>query len=161
MEVPARELLTVIWNGEIVPGITFYGLTWPGRWARDKFPGSSWPAGTQAKESQLHGTDWEVIVWDVAVSSWPKGQAWRRAVHDSTAQLLAGGSVVAWLGREGYFCDPPDLFSPKCMSGGVLAAMTSAGDFDCAVDPDESLRHLGDEALLRLRLQAKGLADAS
>ncbi|HVX46630.1 MAG TPA: hypothetical protein VHC49_22245 [Mycobacteriales bacterium] len=57
------------------------------------------------------------------------------------------------------FCDPPDLFSPECMSEGILAALTSAGEFVGSVDPDAPLNPLTDEQMLRLRHYARGLAD--
>lgn len=58
------------------------------------------------------------------------------------------------------FCDPPELLTPDCMSGGVLAALTDAGDFRLAVRPDEPVAWLPDANLLRLRAHAAGLADA-
>src|SRR5262249_60069005 len=103
MQAPARELLTVIWDGEIVPGVTFYGLTAPGRWTGGKFPADSWPTGTEVKESRLGDAGWEVIVWDVAVGSWPRGEAWRCAGPDSTAQIPAPGRGNARPGRAGVF----------------------------------------------------------
>lgn len=47
------------------------------------------------------------------------------------------------------------------MSGGVLAAMTSDGDFVCPLDPDAPIAAIGDADLLRLRSVSAGLADAA
>lgn len=159
MEVPARESLTIVWSGEHVSGVTAYGLTSLGSWAGHEFPLAGWPAGTEVTESRLHGVAWEVVVWDVALSEWPRDAAWTLAVHDTLKQLVKGGCVLSWLGLEGYFCDPPDLFSPDCMSGGVLAAMASNGEFECPIDPDAPLQPLGDEVLVHFRRHAQGLAD--
>ncbi len=101
----------------------------------------------------------EVVVWDVAIVAWPTGQAWRDSVRRTLEALVDAGARVAWVGREGYFCDPPDLFDPTFMSGGVLAAMTSGGEFRCAVDPDQALATLTDDELLRLRAASDGLSN--
>lgn len=162
MTLPARETLVVFRDGDEVPGITVYGLMPPGGWTGGDFPYSSWPPGTETEESHIFGKDWEVILWDVALPAWPRGDAWRQAVHDTLAHVVSGGCLVSWLGAEGLpFSDPPDLFCQDQMSDAVLAAMTSAGDYECAADPDKPLAALPPSSLTRLRGHSRGLADAT
>jgi hypothetical protein len=73
--------------------------------------------------------------------------------------LIDVGCRVAWVGAEGIpFCDPPGLFDPDCMTGGVLAWLTSDGWFGCPLDPDQPLEPAPDRQLLRLRRWAGRLA---
>jgi hypothetical protein len=102
-----------------------------------------------------------VIVWDVAIAVWPSGDAWTRSVQGTLKLLVDCGARVAWIGLEGFFCDPPDLFEPALMSGSVLAAMTSDGCFCCPVDPDQPLATLTDKDLLQLRRASDGLSNAT
>lgn len=111
-----------------------------------------------ATASELYDGGWRVIVWDVPITEWPESDAWTIAVRSTFDSLLAAGCVVAWIGREGYFCDPPDLFLPSCMSEGVVAAATVGGFFSCPVVPDKPLKYLTDEELLEIRSQSDGLA---
>lgn len=161
MSKPAREILTIVKDGRLQAGVSAYGLRANDVSNPADFPHGAWPADTGWQEGSLHGQDWEVIVWDIAPSSWPAHPEWARVVKQTLRALIDAGCIVSWIGSEGYFCDPPDLFKPECMSGGVLAAMTQAGDFDCAVDPYEPLQVLPDEKLLALRAASHGLADAS
>ncbi len=156
---PAREILTVINGGEFRPGLSFYGLGRPGL-HQPRFPQEVWPEETEYHVSRLHGDAWQVMVWDVALLRWPYGEEWWRALHATLAAFIDMCYLVAWVGGEGYFCDPPDLFDPSCMSGGVLAAVTKEYDFTRTLDPNAPLRPLSDEQMLQLRQSAEGLADA-
>ena len=61
------------------------------------------------------------------------------------------GCRVAWVGAEEIpFCDPPGLFDPACMTGGVLAWPID-GSFGCPLDPDQPLTAASDEEMLQLR----------
>jgi hypothetical protein len=103
---------------------------------------------------------WEVVLWEFPVVTWPSAAELERAIRVTLATMIEGRCRVAWIGAEGIpFCDPPDLFSPDCTSGGVLAWMNDAGDFDCPLDPDGTLSPISDEEMLRLREHAEGLAD--
>jgi len=161
MSVPAREGLTVFFDGEERPGVIFYALARPGTTNSVVFPIGLWPRG-EARPFRLGGESWEVHGWDLALGEWPRGIDWTRAVHDTLKSLVDAGAVVAWVGAEGCpFSDPPDLLSPEWMSGGVLAAITSAGEFICAIDPDLPVQALSDDELASLRRHARGLADAT
>ncbi|MBW3615958.1 MAG: hypothetical protein KY439_11740, partial [Actinobacteria bacterium] len=90
---------------------------------------------------------------------WPPREVWLRSVRATFEVLVNAGASVAWIGLEGFFCDPPNLFDPAFMSGGVLAAMTSTGEFLCPLDPDEPVVALDDKELLRLREASEGLSN--
>jgi hypothetical protein len=161
MEAPARDTLTVFVEGEELPGVIVYGLRRPCR-APIEFPGREWHLSHEPQPFRLYGETWEVVGWDLALAAWPTSQDWPGVVQRTLSVMVAAGCVVAWLGAEGCpFSDPPDLFSPDWMDGGVLAALTSQGDFRCPVNPDEPLRYLSAADLELLRARATGLADAS
>lgn len=160
MQPPAREQLEIIWRGEQVPGITFYGLLPRGAWSEKPFPEYLWRWGVETGSSLLHNERWEVIVWDVAIAAWPPSEEWRSAIRQTLQWLVDAGASVAWVGLEGYFCDPPELFDPSCMSGGVSAALTRAGEFFCPLDPHQPLATLSDADLVRLRDASVGLSNA-
>ena len=157
---PAREQLAIIRGGTEVPGVTFHGLFAADGARRPAFPREAWAPDVEVQSSTLHGKRWQVLLWDVAFPEWPAGDAWRASVRTTFEVLVASGARVAWIGREGFFVDPPALFEPV-MSGGVLAAMTSDGDFVCPLDPDAPIAAIGDADLLRLRSVSAGLADAA
>lgn len=161
MEPPARETLTVFVAGEELPGVIVYGLRGPGL-PPIEFPSREWQLSHDPQPFRLHGDSWEVIGWDLAVATWPSAEDWPRVIERTLSAILATGCMVAWLGAEGCpFSDPPDLFSPDWMDGGVLAALTAQGDFLCPLSPDEPLRTLSTTDLELLRARAVGLADAS
>lgn len=161
MNAPAREVLTVFFDGDELPGVIFYALRPSGTGAEPDFPTDIWP-DTDTRGFRLHGHSWEVLGWDVVIHRWPSRGQWRETVRLTFQHLIEGGAVVAWLGAEGSpFSDPPYLFSPEWMTDSVLAAMTSDGDFVCAVDVDQPVQTLPDDELSRLRQHAQGLADAA
>lgn len=151
--------MTVIHDGLQVPGLNFYGLLYPDDELKIKFPGQVWP-DAKYSEFVLWGDGWRVVNWEVAVSVWPTGESFRKAVRETFKVLRQAGSVVTWIGAEGYFCDPPDLFSPDCMSGGVLAAATADGREWLSLDADEPVSPLSDEVLQELKQASPGLSDA-
>lgn len=161
MRPPLREVMTVIRDGLQTPGLSFYGLFRTVDHERElAFPTASWPHGTGHASSSLWGEGWGVLIWDVALPNWPRNDSFRSAMLDTFAAMLNAGSVVTWVGREGYFCDPPQLFLPGYMSGGVLAAETSGGEMWLDLDPDSPLEALPDAVLVRLRTASAGLSDA-
>jgi len=161
-QVPARDALTIFIDGDEVPGLIVYGLLPPGTRHAAMFPSSAWIAQPEAATFTLHGSGWEVFGWEVPIVIWPTDVEFQEAGCATMSAMIRGGSRVAWIGAEGVpFCDPPELFSPDCMSGGVLGWMTDAGDFGCELDPDAPLSPVADDVLLRLRGHAKGLADAT
>jgi hypothetical protein len=156
----ARDALTVFVAGEERPGIIVYGLVNRGGRSTSILPERVWPGAGVVDESLLVGDSWEVAAWDIALRQWPEGDAWSQAIKNVLRAHIDAGCVVAWVGAEGVpFCDPPQLFDARCMSGGVLAWMTSE-EFDCPLDPDQPLNPVDDEVLAWLRDRARGLADA-
>jgi hypothetical protein len=61
--------------------------------------------------------------------------------------LVEAGASVAWCGLEGYFADPPLLFDPAQMSGGVFASYAPSLGFKCASQLDGPLVALADSEL--------------
>lgn len=159
--IPAREILTIVADGEFRSGVIAYGLRRTGTSKKASFPSQSWPQEIEVAENVLHGDNWEVVRWDIQVDQWPQREDWKDVVEETLASLIEAGAVVAWLGQEGFFVDPPDLFNPEHMTGAVLAAMTDSGEFLCPIDPEKPLRSLSDSELMELRSASRGLADAN
>lgn len=154
--------MTIFVAGDEVPGLIVYGLFAPGSERKVEFPSRAWISSPVPNEFRLFGDGWEVLTWEVPIDIWPTGERWRAAMGSTLEAMIERGGRVAWIGAEGVpFCDPPELFSPDCMSGGVLAWMTDAGDSDLPLDPDRPLTPITDDALRELRLRARGLADAT
>ena len=153
--------MTIFVEGDEVPGLIVYGLFLPGSDRQVEFPSSVWISRPVPCEFRLFGDGWEVLMWEVPIDIWPTGERWRAAIRSTLKAMIERGGRVAWIGSEGGpFCDPPKLFSPDCMSGGVLAWMTDVGDSDIPLDPDLPLAPITDDGLRELRLHARGLADA-
>ncbi len=161
MRPPAREVLSVFWEGEEVPGLTFYGLRAPTSDALPEFPADEWDGRADCRSWRLHGEAWEVVVWTVRVDRWPGRDEFGFLTERTMHALREAGCVVSWVGREGFFTDPPGLFLPESMSQGVLAALSGATGFRTALDLDQPLRFLLDDELLELREASHGLASAS
>lgn len=158
---PARERLTIFLGGsEEVPGLSFYGLTTHAVKAHvPQFPRGRWPMCPAPEATLLQGEDWRVAGWDLHVASWPTGDGFRDAIRATLQVLINVGSRIAWVGAEGIpFCDPPGLFDPACMTGGVLAWLSREGAFGCPLDPDQPLTAASDEEMLQLRDRAGWLA---
>jgi hypothetical protein len=161
MTLAAREALSVFVDGDEVPGVIVYALRSPGSDSRVGFPTSLW-SGSEARPFRLLGESWEILGWDLPIREWRSGETWHRLVHRTLEELTRQGAVVAWIGAEGLpFSDPPGLFDPQWMSGSVLAALTSSGDFWSPLDPGMPVQSLTDEQLQRLRAHAHGLADSA
>lgn len=158
MKRQAQEVLRVFWEGEEVPGLTFYGLRRRGHSDTPVFPADAWDSLADHRRSHLHGDLWEVIVWDVRVARWPSAEKFHQVVRQTLEALLVGSCSVAWVGREGFFVDPPDLFLPEFMSEGVLAALSRETGFRIAVALDEPMQFLLDDELQELREAGGGLA---
>ncbi len=161
MRCPAREILRVFWEGEEVAGLTFYGIRTREQEDIPRFPAVKWDSLVDCRQSFLHGERWEVIVWDVKVTRWPSPGRFKEALRLTLEALLRGGCSVSWIGLEGFFVDPPDLFLPEFMSGSVLAAISEGTGLRLAVELDEPLQFLRDDELLELRQASKGLALSS
>src|SRR5579884_2189815 len=157
MKVPAREQLVVIYEGEEWPGIIIYGLGAPGSIQREAQEGL-WEPGQTVHKFILHGEHWEVLLWELPLTYWPSGDMWQSRLRDTLIAMIANGAVVAWVGAEGIlFSDPPYLFDPEHMSGGVLAWRTADGRTGGSLDPDQPLSPISDAEMLALRQYAHGL----
>lgn len=156
----ARDALTVFVGGDETPGLIFYGLAEPGVWADVGFPNDAWPSSPEPDVLDLEGNDWHVHGWELPIIIWPTGSGFQAAAHQTLGALIRGGCRIAWIGAEGIpFCDPPRLFDPECMSGGVLAWMTDDGRFDCPLNPDDALAPVSDNDLRILQSHAQGVAN--
>lgn len=156
----ARDSLVVVVDGEEIPGLIFYGLAAPGSRRPGVFPSSRWRSAPPVVEFLLHGEAWEVVAWELPVIIWPLGDEFVDAVRSTLDALIRQGCRVAWAGAEGVpFCDPPQLFDPACMAGGVLAWMTDDGAFGCPLHPDLPIASADAECLYMLRNHSRGLAD--
>lgn len=133
----------MVWDGSEEPGVLVFGLFPPEATMAPAFPHDRWPSETAVRHATLGGDGWQVWEWAVQLDRWPTGAGWRAAVEAALSALLDDGAEIAWLGMEGRFCDPPHLFDPASMPGGVLAVARPGDALDCRVDPDEPLRTPG------------------
>jgi hypothetical protein len=157
MRGSAKDGLVIIADGELRPGLIAYGLRKPSPHI-PHFPHDVWPARTDPHAFVLRGEGWQVVAWEIPVDVWPTADKWRAIVRATLRALITAGSAVAWMGPEGYFCDPPSLLTPQCMSGGVVASLTAQGEFKCPLDPRGPYKALTDTELLQLRSSSGGLA---
>lgn len=146
-----ESLLKVFWDGDEVSGITTYGY-WRGKVVREPvFPKHLWPDDTLIKTSRLYGKEWEVYVCDIRVRTWPRPQDWEEVVSSTLKSIVKADAVVAWCGLEGLFADPPSLFDPKEMSGGVYAVFSRTVGFQCYAYINSTFKALPDEELIKLQ----------
>ncbi len=155
-----REVLTVYVDGDEVPGVLLYGLDSPKNDREPRFPGEAWSGFVALKTYVFHGESWRVRSWEIALSKIPSLDLLSQATSTTLDAFIGSGSVVAWMGLEGNFCDPPSLFLPECMSGGVVTARTASGKQWNRLDTAHSFEPLSDEDLLALRAEAYPLASA-
>lgn len=133
--------LTVLFGGTEVPGVSVYGY-WPYENAIfPAFPSRIWTVPTRVKNSTLRpldGSAWSILVWDIHIVEWPDAGEWTSLIKQTLQVFTHHGAKVAWCGLEGLVADPPFLFDPIHMSGGVWACLTSDDEFLCR-------GHLGQE----------------
>lgn len=165
MSVPAKEQLVILVGtpGEVgleeAPGVIVYGLG--GRGAVIREPPTELQRAEPIKSFILHGTHWEVVLWEIRMWRWPASIEWRSTIGAYFDALIAGGAKVTWLGAEGIsFVDPPHLFDPDEMEGAVLAWRTADGDEGWPLDPHKPFATATNDELRTLRRYAGGLADA-
>jgi hypothetical protein len=143
--------LGIFWDGDEVAGITAYGYWKVKISTQPLFPKDLWPPSTLFKTSYLRGEDWKVCVWDIRIFDWPSPQDWENTLKGTLAAMIEAGARVAWCGLEGLFADPPSLFDPNEMSGGVYAVLTKEYGFQCSAHLGQPFQALPDEILLKLR----------
>lgn len=142
--------LGVFWEGEEVDGVTIYGFWVDSKPEPPQLDLSEWRSA-QAKPSRLYGPGWTVWLWDIRIEEWPERLGWEKTVHGTLRQVLSGGAEIAWCGLEGMFVEPPGLFDPTAMSGGVWAAADKAGHTFGPPALDAAFRPLDDAQLCLLR----------
>jgi hypothetical protein len=164
-QAPAREQLVILIAGqdgdglEEAPGFIVYGLGAPRSIVREP-PGRLLKVIRIEKTSRYYGENWEVIRWDVPMWYWPSGAEWRETLSMFFDAMISAGARVSWVGSEtSPFSDPPTLFDPQYMSGGVFAWRTADGRVGGQLDPDRPLVPASVDDLLALREYAQGLAD--
>lgn len=118
----------------------------------------SWPMSVVPGSFRLGGSGWEVFAWEIAIETWPELSDWIVSARATLEALVDAGAPVAWMAPEGFFCDPPDLFAPDCMSGAVIASLVADGSFLCPIDAEGRLVGISDADLLVLRQSSPGLA---
>jgi len=153
-----REVLTVYVGGDEVPGVLLYGLESPANDREPRFPGEAWPGFVALKTYVFHGEFWRVRLWEVALSGIPPIDVLEHATSDTFDAFIGSGFVAAWMGLEGSFCDPPSLFLPECMSGGIVTARSASGKRWNRLYTAHSFQPLSNEDLLALRAEVYPLA---
>jgi hypothetical protein len=147
--------LGVFWDGEEVDGFSVYGY-WPERnEVAPKFPEELWEGAT-SNATRLGDLTWTVWIWDIRIGKWPEAMSWAARIERTLRRMIEAGALVSWCGLEGLFVDPPDLFSPEHMHGGVWCALTANGRLFPPPGLDDSFKRLDDKELLQLR-EAAGL----
>jgi hypothetical protein len=126
LKTNTRYSLGIFSDGEEVDGFTMYAY-----WPREQIVPTKLElkdsADWETKFSRLGGNSWTVGVWDIRIRKWPSSDHWRPFILSALHQVLKSGSLASWCAVEGAFADPPNLFDPQFMSGGVWAASTSDG----------------------------------
>lgn len=152
--------MTLYWDGDEAPGFIVYALGGPEIQRPRGLPDFGWAFEPEVSPWTLKGERWKVDVWFVRVAGWPTQQEFRDSIRQVIGGLIDDGYSVAWIGMEGFFADPPSLFMPDAMSGGVLAACSRETGFLLAIDLDAPLQALTDSEMLRLREASLGFASA-
>lgn len=148
----AKDVLHIVDRGELTSGIAMFALGSTSGWIPPEFPRREWDLTTNPTRFRLHGPGWVVHEWDVPIARWPDRIDFQERVKRTLTYLIDAGSTVAWISGEGFpFCDPPSLFDPDCMSGGVLTWLTDRGEYGSPISPEQPLEPASDETLELLR----------
>ncbi len=150
-EQNTEKSLGIFWDGEEVDGVTIYGLFAGAKSEEPIAPSGVWPENCDFKINKLSGDDWTVWLWDVRINEWPKKTEWFNTIKRTLETMIHQGASVAWCGLEGFFVEPPDLFKPEFMGGGIWAAYTIDGDFICKAQIGEIFETLDDSILKKIR----------
>jgi|GEM_PF-3341475 len=143
--------LGIFWKGEEVDGITVYAY-WPRKLEKEPLLELVVePESTQRKPTRLDSENWTVWLWDIRVTRWPRADCWISMVVKMLQGLVDQGATVAWCGLEGMFVDPPGLFDPQVMLGGVWAAVDNQGNVYGPPELSEKFTTLGKEELEKLQ----------
>lgn len=144
----AKDTMVMFINGEERPGFLLYGLFPPNA---DPWPQEFSPE-VLAQRYDLGDERWRVCLWTVPVTSWLTGAAWQASVSRLLGSIIEQGAEVAWLASEGApYADPPWLFDPVEMFGGVYGFLTAAGHYSCPLDPGQPWVVVSDDELESVR----------
>jgi len=146
-----KDILGIYWDSILgeVDGQTFYVLFNENNITKPIFPLEIWPHGTEIKEQKIYGKNWDIWIIDVKYSSIPEN--WKKTTKETLLYLIKNNASIGWCGLDGYFSDPPGLFNPQEMSGGVYAALTLDNKFICHTDFYDEYKPLLDEELIMLK----------
>lgn len=139
--------LGVFWDGDEVDGVLCYGLWRDHIAAEPLFPRVVWPQHTECRPWHLAGDGWIILLWTIRMAKWPLPGEWESTLRRTLQCFHDQGAVIGWCGIEGRFVEPPLLFEPDEMSGGVYAASTADGWFRCAARLGSRFEALSDEDL--------------
>lgn len=146
-----EESLSIFWDGEEVDGITVYGFFQDTNADQPILPNNIWNERCEVKTSKLFGENWSVWVWDIRIDKWPAKAEWIKTIEKTLKGMLNQGAIVSWAGLEGFFVDPPDLFDPEFMSGGIWALYTKPEGFFCLADIGKPFKAIYDSILKKVR----------
>ncbi len=135
---------------EETEGVLVYGY-WNKEFDLPTFPFQIWSADTQVQNNTLWGDGWFVLEWTVRICTWPLSNTWKQVIQGTLEAMCETGAIVAWCAVEACFADPPSLFSPESMSGGVYAALIPNSQFWCSAKPGLHFQALDDSILLKLK----------
>lgn len=152
--------MTVYWAGEEAAGFIVFALGGPTMDRSRDLLEFGWPVEPDVRPTALIGERWKVAAWYVRVAAWPTRREFKNSIRRVLCGLVDEGYPVAWIGVEGSFVDPPELFVPEAMPGGVLAACSAQTGILVAVDLDLPLEAISDAEMLRLREASGGFASA-
>ncbi len=65
--------------------------------------------------------------------------------------IVDNGALASWAGREGKFCDPPELFSDDCMPESVYAYYTKESGYHNKTNISGALSTFTESELADLR----------
>ncbi|OYO13837.1 hypothetical protein CGZ98_05280 [Enemella evansiae] len=147
----AKDSMVVFIDGTEIPGFLLHGL-FPAY--ADPQP-SALDAAARARRHDLTGQGWQVSIWTVPVAAWLTGDAWQAELRRMLGSIVEQGAEVAWLASEGApYADPPWLFDPTEMSGGVYGFLTADGRYSCPLDPGQPWAVVSDDELEEVRRAA-------
>ncbi|HYX37137.1 MAG TPA: hypothetical protein VE954_28885 [Oligoflexus sp.] len=148
-----EESLGIFWRGDEVDGITLYAYG-PGAELEDPSQALA-DLGLQdftfKQATKLSGDSWTVHVLDVKVSRWPSAAQWPATIQRLLRALLGTKAQVAWAGLDEIFAEPPSLFDPEKMQGGVWAALLANGHFSLAAQLGQPMVTLPREEMLTIQ----------
>jgi len=145
-----RDSLGIFWNGEEVDGILMYSFWRQWKENAPQFPQQLWPPDSELKTRKLFGESWTVWQSEMRLVTWPSCEAWKSVVSNTLQSMRVQGAIIAWCGLEGAFADPPQLFSPSAMSGGVWVCLDQNGTLFGPPALDDDFQPLSDEILRKL-----------